>query len=300
MAQASAPARPLGEAGHSTWHRTCEARSMHLPSSFAARRHRAVAPALLFLAACTPVGDSAVRGELGRGTFQYTCDSSTRDCADGIAVDFPTRVAVGTRFGLSYEPFEGTARLDALEPSSPDLLEVRDYAWRALRPGTVGLMSRPPQGELHDYTFVKLEQAAGVRFFTAPAGQGGTGTDAADPSTRSVAWHQLGDELVLGSQSTVALVAEPEGADGAALAGEPLLDFECDEPGIVNLIRPARRPAYFYLAAAGTGAVRCTLEALGAMQRVDITIEPDPYEEPEPDAGSSADAGIAADAEVRP
>lgn len=263
---------------------------MQLPSF--ARRSALAAAALLV--ACTQLGSdpTTVDGELGRGTFQYECDSSTRTCTGAAASVFPTRVAVDTRFGLSFVPDDHTVALDSLEPASSNLLEVRDFAWRALKPGTVGIMSRPRGGDLEDYTFMTLERAAGVRFYAGPLG------DANVEGTRSLGandWRSIVTDVELAVGRSRALVAEPEAVDGDVLAGEPLLDFAC-AADLVELLRPSRRPTWFYLVGKNAGTTTCKLSALGFEQSFVATVDPKPDEPPPDPEDAGTDAASPTDA----
>ena len=266
---------------------------MHIPSSFP---HWRLVLCAASLAACLDDA-SIVRGELGRGTFQYTCDSSTRDCTEGHATVFPERIAVETRFDLSFVSNGGTARTGALEPASERLLEIRDSGWRALVPGTAGILQVRPDRTLEDYTFVTLEPAAYLTVLVGrPLGrQSGLTTD-------RVTWETVVGRVELNAGESIPIVVEPTAADGTTLAGEPLLELACDRASIVSLARPTRRPARFALVGESAGATACTLQALGFSERIEITVGqgtgptvdagPDPEPDASTDAGTETDGGV--------
>lgn len=247
----------------------------------------------LLLAACQP-DPSSVRGELGKGTFQYTCDSSTRICKGGVADKFPGRIAVDTRFDLGFVPNSGTASTGSLQPASEQLLEIRDSSWRAIGSGTVGILDVLPDGSLYDYTFVTIEPATSVRFFIERIAQprGGAATEQSDLN----AWHDLDALLELQTGRSLKLIAEAQAADGSALAGEALLDFQCTTTGVAELVRPAQRPARFAIAGIGTGTTACTLHALGVARTFEVRVTGAP-EQPDGGAEESHDAGTDAAAD---
>ncbi len=247
----------------------------------------------LLLVACE-LDPSSVRGELGKGTFQYTCDSSTRTCKGGVADKFPERIAVDTRFDLGFVPNSGTASTGSLQPASEQLLEIRDSSWRAIGTGTVGILDVLPDGSLYDYTFVTIEPATSVRFFIERQSQSraGAGTEQSDVN----AWQDLGELLELQSGRSLKLIAEAQAADGSALAGESLLDFECTTAGVAELVRPAQRPARFAIAGVGTGTTTCTLHALGVARTFEVRVTATP-EQPDGGAEESHDAGTDAAAD---
>lgn len=251
----------------------------------------------LLLSACV-ADESAVRGELGKGLFLYTCDSSTRSCAGGSASVFPARIAVSTRFDLAFETSAGTADTGTLQPASEQLLEIRDSSWRTVRDGTAGILDVLPDGSLYDYTFVTIERATGVQLFLQRAESPGDATARSDVS----GWDAVGGMIQLAPRSRTNLVVEARASDGAPLAGEALLDFVCDVPGVVELVRPTRRPARFALAALGTGTTTCTLQALGFTQRFAVTVSGDtdpPDAGPEKPDDGGADAAVAQDGGIQ-
>lgn len=261
---------------------------MNTPFSFRRLGRWHLPAGALLLAACL-TDESTVRGELGKGLFQYACDSSTRSCVSGAATVFPERIAVGTRFDLSFETNAGTADTGSLQPASEQLLEIRDSSWRAVQEGTVGILDVLPDGSLYDYTFVNIEPADGVQLYLQRAG---SSTDAEERSDLS-GWDAVAARIELASGSRTNLVVEARASDGSALAGEALLDFDCEDPFVVELIRPTRRPARFALGALAAGSTVCRLQALGYTQRFEVTVsgETDP-----PDAGPGDETDAGADA----
>lgn len=232
---------------------------------------------------------SSVRGELGKGRFQYACDSSTRACDGAFATTFPERIAVETRFDLSFAPFGSVATTTSLEPASEHLLEIRDFAWRAREPGTVGILAVLGDRSLYDYTFVRLEAAAGIRLFVPSTSDPLISFGEPDEE-----WDAVFDSLALIAGEKTELIVEPEATDGSVLAGEPLVDFACETPGIVELVRPARRPARYALQGLARGSAACTIQALGFSQRFQVNVANG--QAPQPDAGPDARADAQSDA----
>ncbi len=258
-----------------------------------ARRVRASLPLLAgatLLAAC--LDPSSVRGELNKGRFLYVCDSSTRECEGGYATTFPSRIAVDTRFNLSFDPFNG-AYVGSLESASERLLASRQASqtgWRALVPGMVGILDLSSNGELVDYTFVRLENANAIQVYAPRRARDGFRTE--------TEWEAVVGSVALSNGQSTELIVEPVATDGVGLAGEALLDVTCDPPGIVELVRPSKRPARFALQATSVGATTCALTALGFTERFIVRVD---GRSPEPDGGTDVDAGMdaeAADAEV--
>lgn len=263
------------------------------------RHARHVAWLALAGLACGPILDPSERaGELGNGVFLYDCDSSGRMCEDGHAPQFPTRIAVDTRFSLAYSPFVSSTFALDLEPASQEFLEVRDDGWRARAKGAVAILSRlSGSGDLFDYAYVDLVPAAGVKFYRAPASD-------RKVQSASVSWEPLNGEasFTLTQGQGLQLVAEPFGSDGISIAGEPLIELACDKD-VLALERPATRKERFLLRATGAGEATCTLHALGVTQAFSLKVLANEDPDPEPDAGADPDAGTdpdASDAEVQP
>jgi len=136
-------------------------------------------PAIAFLAlsSCS-AGPSEINGNLGNGTFSYTCVSSEDPaCAtdDGniftstpstTAAVFPTTVASGGRFKLAYDPNSSSqAGNPTLTPVSPAILDPSglDGAITALRPGKDGLVVRSSvDGLVFDFTYITVSPISSV------------------------------------------------------------------------------------------------------------------------------------------
>lgn len=242
------------------------------------------------LAACTPVDldPGTVSGELGNGVFRYDCDSSARRCdSNGSAPEFPARIAVGTRFSLSYEPNGYTSRVSLdLEPVSTSYLEVRDDGWSVLREGVAGILSRNASGDVYDYMYVELVAANSVRYFSA---------DVPEEGGQDGSWVPLAD-MTLEQGARKQLVVEPLTRQGDPVAGEPLLEFSCDKP-VVSLDKPLTRPRRYTLTANAEGEARCTLRALGQVQEFAVTVRSGSTPPPN-DAGTDAGSDAAIDSDA--
>jgi hypothetical protein len=131
------------------------------------------------LVACG-ASDAEVEGNLGQGVFSYHCiDDGDPSCPDGAKsaatctggqtssptssvtdACFPSRVALGTRFRLSYVPNAATSQTGnpQLQVVSPAYLEdTEEGLLRALKPGFAGVYTRSTVNDsLLDYTLVKV------------------------------------------------------------------------------------------------------------------------------------------------
>lgn len=94
---------------------------------------------LVVAAACTPLEDDrpARLGELGAGTFRYTCvGDSDPFCANGFVADtFPERFAVGGRFNLAFLPDGSDQEVPLVVPGARDSVNSEGMSFRFSRAG---------------------------------------------------------------------------------------------------------------------------------------------------------------------
>ena len=135
------------------------------------------AVAFLALASCSS-GPSEINGNLGNGTFSYTCVSSEDPaCAtdDGdiftdtpsmTAAVFPTTVASGGRFTLAYQANDSrSAGNPDLRPVSQAILDSSglDGTIQAMRPGKDGLVVRSTvDSNVYDFTYITVSPISSV------------------------------------------------------------------------------------------------------------------------------------------
>ena len=137
-------------------------------------------PAFAFLAlsSCS-AGPSETNGNLGNGTFTYTCVSAEDPaCATGdgdiftnvpstTASIFPTTVANGGRFKLAYQANTSDSKVGnpILRPVSPVILDTSglDGTVLALRPGKDALVARGSVDSLvFDFTYITVSPISAV------------------------------------------------------------------------------------------------------------------------------------------
>lgn len=136
-------------------------------------------PALAFLAlsSCSS-GPSETNGNLGNGTFSYTCVSAqdpacAKDDGDiftdvpaSTAAIFPTTIANGGRFKLAYQANSNSKAGNAtLRPVSPVILDTSglDGTVQALRPGKDALVARSSIDSLvFDFTYITVSPISAV------------------------------------------------------------------------------------------------------------------------------------------
>ena len=90
-------------------------------------------------------------GELGNGTFAYSCDSDSDPLCDGGALEpatLPEKVAVGARFTLVYTPSlfgddpGGSTTVEAASPSILKQTETFGASFKGLKPGLCAVLAR--------------------------------------------------------------------------------------------------------------------------------------------------------------
>lgn len=180
----------------------------------------------LLLAGCSSTDSEAVKtGDLGRGTFQYTCVSDDDAvCGAGAKTKdftFPTSLAVKGRFKLTYNAkssFQAQVGNPVLKPASNEFIndDSLDF-FRALKPGRVAVVARSSSnGKAADLTYVRIAAPAKLRLLD----------DKNQPSKQRI-------EVKKGD--TFLLRAEARDGNDAVLAGTIDFDWETSAPTVVDL-----------------------------------------------------------------
>lgn len=181
---------------------------------------------LLALAGCSSSESEPTKlGDLGRGTFQYTCVSDDDVvCGSGAKTKdftFPTSLAVKGRFKLTFNPksgFQSQIGNAVLKPASNDFIndDSLDF-FRALKPGRVAIVARSSaNGKAADLTYVRIAAPAKIRLLD----------DKSQPSKT---------RLEVKKGDTFLLRAEARDANDAVLAGTIDFDWETSDPKVVEL-----------------------------------------------------------------
>lgn len=187
--------------------------------------------ALLGLASCSSAG-SKIPGNLGNGTFSYTC-VSTEDpaCAthssdpfittpSTTAETFPTTVAEGGRFKLAYDAKSSSqAGNPSIKPVSTVILDTSgvDGAILAARAGRDGLVVRSSvDGLVYDFTFITVSPISSVAI---------TGTDGTPPPAT----------ITLTQGQTSTYIATALGPHDEMLAGSVDYAWSVDDPTLLTL-----------------------------------------------------------------
>lgn len=189
------------------------------------------AVAFLALASCSS-GPSEINGNLGNGTFSYTCVSSEDPaCAtdDGdiftdtpsmTAAVFPTTVASGGRFKLAYQANDSrSAGNPDLRPVSQAILDSSglDGTIQAMRPGKDGLVVRSTvDSNVYDFTYITVSPISSVGVIDK--------SGSTPPAIISAA-----------SGDTLTYVASALGPHGEKLAGSVDYTWTVDDPTLLSL-----------------------------------------------------------------
>lgn len=109
----------------------------------------ATATLAISLAACGSIKDPApgTVGELGNGRFSYGCASDSDPMCDGGSgpETRPRRVAIASRFLMTYTPTDETSGSATVVPVSQDFfIESNEFgaSFKAIKAGTGGLLAR--------------------------------------------------------------------------------------------------------------------------------------------------------------
>lgn len=203
-------------------------------------RRRAVGAlvALVGLAACD-FADPGMTGELDRGRFYYSCENTHDDgfCDRGdLSREFPTAVAVGSTFRISYEPNDTTVPVDIVS-GCLDCLQREDGRWTMTTEGRAPLLVENSFGEIYDLYHIEAKPAADL-------------VVRVDDET----WP--GDQLLLIAGSIHDFGATPEAADGTELGGSLAYEWTIDDESVVQVqSSPTRNDIQMLAVGAGVTTV---------------------------------------------
>jgi hypothetical protein len=181
-------------------------------------RHRCLLVALL-LSACSYVPNESKSGTFGNGNFSYVCiNSQDPSCpnSSGFEQPFPSAIAFGGRFSVTYTPSEPTSYPNVdIEPVSSDFFESDGEVFGALRVGTPSFVALTQDGTVLDFTSVTVEPIAAIQVSdTTPA---------------------LGPYAV-GTTRTYGATAQ--GSLGQTLAGDVPYSWTSSDPSVVAVQTP--------------------------------------------------------------
>jgi hypothetical protein len=166
------------------------------------------------LGSCSP--DESKTGTLGNGVFSYDCiDSQDPNCPNAAALDqqpFPSAIAFGGRFSLTYTPTDRTMYPNVTVGSvSSDFFASQGEVFGALRVGTPWFVALSQDGKVLDITPVNVAPIASVRVTDVSSSQPG----------------------FVGTMHTFAAVAE--GGLGQPLAGAVLYSWTSSDPTVAAI-----------------------------------------------------------------
>ncbi|MGH7284593.1 MAG: hypothetical protein ACRELY_23965 [Polyangiaceae bacterium] len=229
-------------------------------------------PAIAFLAlsSCSS-GPSEVNGNLGNGTFSYTC-VSTEDpaCATGdgdiftntpstTAAVFPTTVASGGRFKLAYQANNSSAAGNpSIRPVSPAILDSSsglNGEITAVRAGKDGLVVRSSvDGDVFDFTYITVAPISSVGIIDSSGG--------APPS-----------QITLSDGDKLTYVASALGPHGEKLAGAVDYTWTVDNPALLTLGEGNPTAKIDVTKGTGTGTAHLTVTQGTLTQTLTIEVQ---------------------------
>jgi hypothetical protein len=166
-------------------------------------------------AASAPTDTKA--GTLGNGSFSYDClDARDPSCANASTLDqgtFPSAIAFGGRFGLTYTAAQPTTYPNvSVQPVSSAFFASDDNTFGAIRVGTPWFVAFTQEGTVLDLTSVTVAPIASVQV---------TDTTPAPAPDVAGTTHTFG--------------ATAQGALGQPLAGEVLYTWSSSDPSIAAI-----------------------------------------------------------------
>jgi hypothetical protein len=243
---------------------------MRFPSMKTARAGLAALSAFSALACSDSKASNQTYGELGNGTFSYTCVRDDALCADGeLATTFPGQVATGSVFRVSFDAknYDAQSRFD-VAPASTGVIEKEADVLRAKAPGIVALLAtRTSDGRVLDFVHLRVTDISHIRF-------------SADRGTLDTIWQTGVTENVR---------ARPVDDLDVDLAGGLGYDWTVSDPKKLHLARTSPTAVMGILPIA-PGAATVSVTAGTRTDSFDVTISGHVVN-PEPDAGTSVDGG---------
>jgi len=204
---------------------------------------------LLFAVSCDSLGDPpGTSGELGNGSFQYTCETLSDPACDVESSEpvIPTRLAVGARFHLEFQATEGgSTRVESAGLSLVSPSETFGETFESHRSGTVALMARRGE-EYVDIIHIDIAEPDHVQIDHII--DGGTITD--DEIS----------EVTFPAGQTATLRAYPVDEGGRLLSGALPCEWTSADPSIADINSPTEdNQATLEAFAEGTTTVQVVL-----------------------------------------
>jgi hypothetical protein len=211
----------------------------------------------LLLFACDPPPDPTVAGDLNRGRFEYICVGETDvSCRDfDMASIFPEVFAVGGRFSVRFEPFDG-GPLPRIEPASPSVLSYENAILTFEREGTSAILAARGDA-LVDYRHLQAKPVVAVQFRNGNA--------------ESIS------ALVLEDHVQLALSAVPLDEFGRPLAGALAYAWRLTDESIARLVTSATGREVS-VRALGTGMTNLEVSVGGHVELLPLFVEVPPPE----------------------
>ena len=194
-------------------------------------------------------------GELGNGTFQYPCDTSTVGCdPTNHANVFPTAIASGAKFRVDFQRPDDRADIDSIRPIAKEIIDVSpDGYFTANRPGWGGFYAVNPGSQLVDFSEVRIVMAGNVQLNATPASSFGA-------TTSSNNFESLIIDSSTVDTSTFNLYAGIFSTANEILAGEIQIEWKVGDETIASISNPNGHTATL----TGIKAGKTTLTASGA------------------------------------
>jgi len=225
---------------------------------------------LLFLAlsSCSS-GDGSINGNLGNGTFNYTCVSSDDPaCPQSSATvinetpttptNFPPALASGAHFKVGYTPSDPTKGGNpALKPVAPEYISAlsADGSLTALKPGKDSLVARSSvDGLVYDFTVINVLPISSL-------------------AVTSVDGQPIPGDVTLNLGSTTSYLATALGPHDEKLAGAVDYTWSSNNPSVVK-IEQGNPTAHVDLDALSNGSAVLTVTQGSLTITIPITVAP--------------------------
>lgn len=196
------------------------------------------------LLACT------TEGELQRGTFQYECvlEEDTA-CGALSATSVPASIAVGGRFRLEFEPYEGSGQHTVTPASTERAVADATGDLTLLDDGTQALLAVNGSDNVVDFLLVNGTNVADL-WVSLEAGEGSP----------------LGS-IEIQQGMDVTLYARPVNAEGQTLPGGFVYTWTLEDGGLANITPSADSSAEVTINGQYEGQTQLTLSA----EQVEVT-----------------------------
>lgn len=218
---------------------------------------------LLALASCSSMdGSPQVDGELGVGTFYFTCNPTAVVCPKaGRGQERPSvSLARGGRVRIRFERTKSSATGDTVRAVSPSMLaESVDatglHSFEALQAGSTAIAAMSAENELIDFALVGIANPARMDF-SGPDGD----------------YERNVRKISLRKGSTTRVSAVLFDAYDVMLAGDVTFSFVTDTPTVANPTVVDERTVEIEAVEAGTA--KLTVTGAGLERVVDLEVTP--------------------------